>query len=170
MTIVTERPDVPKDYGLPDDDDGMLEWSWAEERLTVAMNYWISTVRPNGRPQASPVWGVWHEGVLYFDGSGETRRMKNIAANPEVSVHLESGDEVVILEGRSESAAVPPARDFAEKLAALYKAKYVDHAYAPEPDQWDEGGLYFVRPRKVLGWMLKPGMEFGRTYTRWRWV
>ncbi len=164
-----ERPDVPKDYGLPDDDDGMLEWSWAEERLARAMNYWIATVRPDGRPHATPVWGVWHEGTLYFDGSGETRRMKNISANPEVSVHLESGDEVVILEGRAESAPVPPDRAFATQLAGLYKAKYAAHEYAPEPSQWDEGGLYVIRPRRALGWMLKPGMEFGRTYTRWRW-
>lgn len=163
-----ERPEVPKDYGLPDDDAGLLEWSWAEERLAGAMNYWIATVRRDGRPHATPVWGVWHEGALFFDGSGETRRMKNIAANPEVSVHLESGDEVVILEGRAESAPVPPDRAFAAQLAGLYTAKYAAHEYAPEPDQWDEGGLYVVRPRKVIGWMLKPGIVFGTTYTRWR--
>lgn len=163
-----ERPEVPKDYGLPDDDAGLLEWSWAEERLAGAMNYWIATVRRDGRPHATPVWGVWHEGALFFDGSGETRRMKNIAANPEVSVHLETGDEVVILEGRAESAPVPPDRAFAAQLAGLYTAKYAAHEYAPEPDQWDEGGLYVVRPRKVIGWMLKPGIVFGTTYTRWR--
>ena len=76
---------------------------------------------------------------------------------------------VVILEGRAESAPVPPDRAFATQLAGLYKAKYAAHEYAPEPSQWDEGGLYVIRPRRALGWMLKPGMEFGRTYTRWRW-
>ncbi len=169
-TVVTERPEVPEGYGLPEDDEGILEWAWAEERLVGAMNYWISTVRPSGRPHATPVWGVWHEGALYFDGSDQARRMKNIAANPEVAVHLESGDEVVIVEGTAASETKPPKRELAEKLAALYTAKYAAHEYAPSPDQWDEGGLYVLRPRKALGWMLKPGMEFGKTYTRWRFT
>lgn len=169
VTPKRDRPEVPDGYGIPDDDDeGLLEWSWAEERLVASMNYWISTVRPSGRPHATPVWGIWHEGALYFDGSDQTRRMKNIAANPEISINLESGDEVVILEGTAASAEVPPQRALTEKLAALYSAKYAAHAYSPSPDQWDAGGLYVMRPRKALGWMLKPGIEFGSTYTRWR--
>ncbi|MGE3076886.1 MAG: pyridoxamine 5'-phosphate oxidase family protein [Dehalococcoidia bacterium] len=167
-TVITERPQVPEGYGLPDGDEGMLQWEWAEDRLTAAQNYWISTVRPDGRPHVTPVWGVWYEGALYFDGSDQTRRMKNIAANPEIAVHLESGDEVVIIEGSAASEDTPPARSLATKLAELYTAKYSAHSYAPSPDQWDGGGLYVLRPRKALGWTLRPGDEFGKTYTRWR--
>jgi len=163
-----ERPTVPEGYGCPEDDEGMLPWSWAEEQLTRAANYWFATSRPNGHPHSSPIWAVWMDGKLYFDGSPETRRMKNIAANPHVSVHLESGNEVVILEGTASTVAAPPDRALTERLAAAYTEKYREHAYAPTPDQWDEGGLYVMIPRLGLGWTLRPGDEFGRSYTRWR--
>lgn len=163
-----ERPQVPDGYGMPDDDEGMLPWSWAENQLLTAANYWFATVRPDGRPSTSPVWGIWHEGALYFDGSDQSRRMKNIAANPRVAVHLESGDNVVILEGSAATVGPPPPRDLAERLAGLYAQKYEKFSYAPAPDQWDEGGLYVLRPKIALGWTLQNMDEFGKTYTRWR--
>ncbi len=110
-----ERPQVPEGYGAPDTDEGLLPWEWAEQKLTEAPNYWFATVRPNGRPHASPIWGIWMDGALYFDGSPETRRMKNIAANPNVAVHLESGDEVVIIEGAAGAVAAPPDKALAEQ-------------------------------------------------------
>src|SRR3712207_9206562 len=94
-----DRPVLPKDYGVPETEEGMLPWSWALERLENARNYWFSTTRPDGRPHAMPAWAAWVDGVLYFEGSPMTRRARNIAANPALSVHLESGDEVVIREG-----------------------------------------------------------------------
>lgn len=167
---IVERPTVPDGYGIPESDEGMLPWTWAEERLEKATNYWIGTVRPDGRPHSTPVWAVWLDGTLYFDGSDQTRRMKNLAANPAVSIHLESGDEVVILEGTVEPVAPPPAKALAEAIAARYTAKYTAHSYAPAPDQWDQGGLYAMRPKIGLGWTLRAGEEFGKSYTRWRFA
>ena len=165
-----DRPKGPEEYGIPANDEGLLQWSWAEEQLRNAANYWIGTVRPDGRPHSTPVWGVWLDGALYFDGSPETRRMKNIVANPEVAIHLESGDEVVILEGRAEAVSRPPGRELAEDLARIYAAKYVAHNYTPAVDQWDNGGLCAMRPRVALGWTLRAGEEFGKSYTRWRFA
>jgi len=85
--------------------DTFLPWSHAEERLARSRSYWICTSRPDGRPHAAPVWGFWHEGALYFGTHQDTRKARNIARNPRVSVHLESGDDVVILEGVSEPVA-----------------------------------------------------------------
>ena len=164
-----ERPQIPDGYGTWNGDEGLIPWEWAEEKLKTGLNFWFATVRPDGRPHASPIWAVWLDGALYFDGSPETRRMKNIAANPEVAVHLESGDEVVILEGRAEAVPPPPDPALAKELAGIYTAKYPHHSYAPAPDQWNEGGLYVFRPRLGLGWTLREGEEFGKSYTRWRW-
>jgi hypothetical protein len=157
------RPVMPKGYGVPTDDEGLLPWSWAVERLEKASNYWFSTTRPDGRPHAMPAWAVWLDGVLYFEGSPETRRARNIAANPALVVHLESGAEVVILEGQAHAAG-GPARTLAERLAAAFTAKYADsHGYRPSPEQWDEGGLWAMRPRVAFAWS-----EFPRSATRWR--
>jgi hypothetical protein len=68
-----------------------------------------------------------------------------------VSLHLESGDEVVIVEGESKAAGKPPP-ELAEKIAQAYRTKYAHQGYAPEASQWDEGGLYEITPRKVLAW------------------
>lgn len=156
-----DRPVMPKDYGVPEHEDDLLPWSWAEERLRAARNYWFSTTRPDGRPHAMPAWAAWIDGKLYFDGSPETRRMRNLAANPAIVVHLESGDEVVIIEGEAHPSGRPD-RALAERLAADLAAKY-GPTYQPTPDQWDEGGLYVVRPRLAFGWSAFP-----TTVTRWR--
>lgn len=155
---------MPQGYGVPDTDEGLLDWPWAVERLESALNYWFSSTRPDGRPHAMPAWAVWLDGALYFEGSPATRRARNIAANPEVVVHLESGDEVVILEGRAEDAAAPE-RALAERLAAEFTAKYGNTRweYRPEPDQWDSGGLWALRPRVAFAWS-----DYPRDATRWR--
>lgn len=156
------RPQMPRDYGVPEDAASMVPWTWAAERLERARNYWFSTTRPDGRPHAMPAWAVWLDGALYFEGSPQTRRARNLAQNPALAVHLESGDEVVILEGEAHPAG-KPHRPLAERLAAAFTAKYAEtHDYRPEPTQWDEGGLWVMRPRVAFGWSTFPG-----TVTRW---
>ena len=158
-----DRPRLPNGYGVPESEEGMLPWSWAVERLEAARNYWFSTTRPDGRPHAMPAWAVWLDGALYFEGSPETRRARNLAANPALTVHLESGDEVVILEGDSVVAS-PPERALAERLAAAFTAKYAaTHDYRPAPEQWDRGGLWVLRPRVAFAWK-----DFPTSMTRWR--
>ena len=101
---------MPEGYGVPDTEEGVLDWSWAEERLEQALNYWFATTRPDGRPHAMPAWAVWLDGTVYFEGSPLTRRARNIAENPAVVVHLESGDDVVILEGEAHEVGKPERR------------------------------------------------------------
>ena len=157
------RPSMPADYGVPTDDATLLPWSWAVQRLTAARNYWFSTTRSDGRPHVMPAWAVWIDDALYFDGSPETRRMRNLVANPALAVHLESGDDVVIVEGQSREVGRPEGA-FAERLAAAFAAKYgPTHDYKPSPDQWNEGGLWVLRPRVAFGWD-----NFPKTITRWR--
>lgn len=143
------RPTFPQGY--VEHPTGILTWGEVLPRLVDAKNYWLCTVRPDGRPHTIPKWGVWVGGGLYFDGSLETRHARNIAVNPEVGVHLESGDEAVILEGRC--VVLPrPGMDLAEDLAQEYARKYAAHGYAPEPTELNEGWVFAVTPRVVLAW------------------
>src|SRR5919201_794233 len=102
------RPLLPKGYGVPASEAGMVAWSWAVEQLERARNFWFSTTRPDGRPHAMPAWAVWLDDALYFDGSPETRRGRNLALNPAIVVHLESSDHVVVLEAESAKLVGPP--------------------------------------------------------------
>jgi hypothetical protein len=154
------RPYVPE-YGIPDTEEGMLPWSHVAKRMEKALNYWICTVSPEGEPHATPVWGMWLNETFYFDGSPQTRRGRNMAANPHVAIHLESGDEVLILRGVVEQINGRD-REFSTRLAAGYAAKYQHKGYAPAPDTWDQGGLYVLRPRVVFAWT-----KFPQDTTRW---
>lgn len=143
----------------------MLEWDAVEQRLRSAVNYWLATSRPDGRPHVVPRWGVWLDGGFWYDGSPETRHVQNLTAAPDCVLHLESGTEVVIVEGISEIAA-PPGLELGTRLSEAMTSKYGDLGYSPEPDSWegtDSGGLRVLTPRKALAWF-----EFPADMTRFR--
>jgi nitroimidazol reductase NimA-like FMN-containing flavoprotein (pyridoxamine 5'-phosphate oxidase superfamily) len=141
------RPQVPHYYKFSQDPEGLLPWSYAVERLVAARNYWIATCRPSGAPHTTPLWGVWVDDVLYLDGSPETRWGRNLAANPQVSVNLESADDVVIVEGDAEFCVTDDK--LAQQIIDAWTAKY--GRLVPEPAD-EDGGVVTVRPRRVRAW------------------
>jgi Pyridoxamine 5'-phosphate oxidase len=105
-----------------------------------------------------PVWGVWLDDALYFGTSLGSRKARNLASRPEVVAHLESGDDVVIVEGVAEqvaaSEAVGPVED-------AYAAKYGLRPNLAE----SEGSTWFaVRPRVAYAWLET---DFPGTTTRY---
>ena len=137
--------------GYIENPKSLLSWQEVEQRLVTAKNYWLGSVHPDQRPHAVPVWGVWLQGRFYFDGSPQTRHARNIFNNPAIGVHLESGDEAVILEGVCRMLSQPPIA-LTEPVARAYREKYTRFGYSPQADQWDGGGLFEVTPGKVLAW------------------
>jgi hypothetical protein len=160
---MASRPHMPG-YGVPESDEGLVPWSHARERLEQARNYWLVTVRPDGRPHAVPLWGAWVDDAFYFEGGGAKAR--NLAANRAVVVHLESGDDVVIVEGIAEEIRRPERALFA-RIDAAFAARYDYRPSAnlagPDAEPYPEGGLYAVRPHVVLVWS-----QFPRDATRFR--
>ena len=152
---VVGRPEIPDGYGIPEDNKDLLPWSYVQEQMNAARNYWVCTVRPDGRPHVTPVWGVWIDDVLYIEGSLETRRAQNLRANPAVAVHLESGTDVVIIEGEAREVPKPDSA-LGQRLSEKYRDKYAAMGYAPGPDAWDNGGLFAVHPKTVLAWTKFP--------------
>jgi PPOX class probable F420-dependent enzyme len=148
---VASRPGFPG-YGISEEPEGMLAWGWALERLTTARNYWIVTARRDGHPHAAPVWGLWTGDAVLFSTSPSSRKGRNLARDPRVVVHLESGDEVVILEGEAERVVLDEAG------ADAYEAKY---AYRPEPGS--DGLWLAVPPRVAYAWLES---DYPRTATR----
>ena len=154
-TPTVARPHAPG-YGIPEHTEGLLSWEHVTQRLTAARNYWVDTADAAGHVHATPIWGGVVDGVLYVEGGPGTRRGRNIAENPNVVVHLESGDDVVILEGTAEHI-VSPDPELARRLVDALEGKYGAGGYHPSADQWDEGGLYAIRPRKAFAWTRFPG-------------
>jgi catechol 2,3-dioxygenase-like lactoylglutathione lyase family enzyme/nitroimidazol reductase NimA-like FMN-containing flavoprotein (pyridoxamine 5'-phosphate oxidase superfamily) len=142
------RPHFPPGY--LDQPKSFVAWEDVVTGLVEARNYWLCSVRPNSRPHAVPKWAVWINNRIYFDGSPQTRHARNIAANPFVTLHLESGDKVVIVEGTARE--VRPEPPLASAVAQAYTLKYAAVGYAPESTNWDAGGLFEITPLQVLAW------------------
>jgi nitroimidazol reductase NimA-like FMN-containing flavoprotein (pyridoxamine 5'-phosphate oxidase superfamily) len=139
---VASRPYQPDEsYGIPKSRKGLLPWSHVQERMAQAKVYWVSTVSADGRPHATPVDGIWMDGRLYFGGGEQTRRNRNLSANPAVCVHLESGSDVVILHGEAHELN-PAPRALAERLAQENLEKY---GYPSKPEDYNEFAQSSVR-------------------------
>lgn len=156
---IGHRPGMPQDYGMPTTTEGLLPWSRAVEQLGSARIYWLSTADKNGKPHSAPVWGLWLDGVLYFDGHPRTRWGRNLSSNPQLSVHLESGDHVVILEGKI-TPVMTMEREWAERIATAYCAKY--EVTFPSADDLETRGMWLFKPSAALAWD-----EFPATVTKW---
>ena len=147
---------MPAGYGIkaPTEGSGLLPWAFVTSRMETARNYWICTSAKNGTPHAAPVWGIWQKGRFYFSTDRESRKGRNLAARSAILVHLESGDEVVVIEGHAQPLAGSPLLD---ELDAVYFKKYAFHL---------EGhATYEVQPTKVFAWSES---SFPDTATRWR--
>lgn len=156
-----DRPVMPDGYGV---DTATLEvpWDSVVTKLVESPNYWLATSRPDGRPHVVPRWGVWLDGRFWYDGSPETVHVRNLEINPSCTINLESGTDVVIVEGESLRSA-PITGDLGTRLAAEYARKYGPE-YTPSADAWSDeiaGGMRHVVPNKVLAWS-----EFPKDLTR----
>jgi len=163
-----ERPTIPDGYGLPGTADGLLSWEAVEQRLRASLHYWLATVRPDGTPHSVPRWGVWLDGRFYYDGAATTRHVRNLEHNPACTLTLESGIEVVIIEGSSTATSAEPD-ELGARLASAFEKYHPD--YAPGPDSWsgEQGGGLLARdvarlqaqwgvitPKRALAWFAFP--------------
>lgn len=164
QALPTPQASAPILYGSRSPSSDLLPWSWAEDRLANAHNYWVSTVHPSTRPHSRPVWGVWLDTGFWFCTGGLARL--NLSDNDQISVHLEDAMRVVILEG----AAAPNTDATALKtVSETYSRKYdypVEPSHVGLRDQeGNEGPVFRVIPQVVFAWedeMSSP--------TRWTFV
>jgi general stress protein 26 len=149
------RPFMPG-YGIAaaTEGAGLLPWSFVEERMSASRNYWIASARQDGHPHVAPVWGLWHEGKCFFSTGSDSVKGQNLAANPQVSVHLESGDEVVILEGE---VTVVEDKTILSSLDQAYNKKYGLDMQGP-------GVIFELNAHKVFAWRE---VDFPTSATRW---
>lgn len=143
-----------------------LSWGEVAERLAGARNYWLSSTSPDGAPHAAPVWGVVVGDVPYLYSERRTRKARNLAADPRLVVHLESGDDVVIVRGTVADLGHPgQVPDVVAALAAKY-ASPADRQYLPDAEPAFDV-VYAVRPQSAMMWRLP---DYEASQRRWRGV
>jgi Pyridoxamine 5'-phosphate oxidase len=146
-----DRPVVPG-YGIPDTIDGVLPWTWARDRLERATIYWLATAGSDAAPHLVPIWGAWVADRWYVEG-GATRWQRHLRENPQLAIHVEFGDEVVIVEGRAIELAGPGEPLSSRILAGFEKYR---PGYAADAANWSAGGLWELRPTKAFAWSVFP--------------
>src|SRR5690349_3489467 len=100
---MTQRePTTTLDRSYSDPKATATPWAAGQAQLQQAEIFWLSTVRPDGRPHVTPLIAVYLDGVLYFCTGADERKAKNIAQNPHVilttgrnSIHEDGLDMVI---------------------------------------------------------------------------
>jgi PPOX class probable F420-dependent enzyme len=158
---VPDRPVMPGYGVLPaDQGSGLIPWPEIERRLTVSHDYWVATVRPDGRPHVMPVWGVWLDGRLWFSSGLRSRKARNLAADPRCTVTTDDARDPLVVEGRAERRADAAA---IEAFVAAINDKY-DAGMTTEFQDPAVNGTFAVRPVRAFG---LSGDDFVGSPTSW---
>lgn len=147
-------------------------WEQARVELKAAQVFWLSTVRPDGRPHVTPLLAIWLDGALYFCTGPTERKAKNLAQNPHCVLttgrnDLDGLDLVIEGIGSRMSGAAELRR-----VADTFESKYGPHFMAPEGTWYGLGDG--IREGKVLVYWVVPTTAFGFgkgnrfSQTRWR--
>jgi uncharacterized pyridoxamine 5'-phosphate oxidase family protein len=161
---VSSRLQMPG-YDSPEGSDGLIPWSWAEQRLKDSHNYWLATVRQDGRPHLMIVWGLWHAGVFYFITYRSSRKARNLESNAHCVISTEQAHEAVVVEGSAEQL-----RDveLLKLLLSLYQRKYDYDLSAMQKDILAlREPVFAVRPTVAFGLQEKAILQ---NATRWRFA
>ncbi len=162
MTVMIEPTvgpiDMGEGYGLPDT-AGVDHKPWPDVLAAIrdARNWWICTTRASGRAHAMPVWGVVIDQRILWSTSPASVKSANLRRQPEMVMHLESGDDVVIVEARAEEITVD---DLPASFVQVYSDKYGFEIDLSEPGY----GLWELHPSVVLVW---EEARFPETVARW---
>jgi hypothetical protein len=109
------------------------------------------------------VWGAVVSRDLYFFSERRTVKARHVAANPRVAVHLESAEDVVIVQGMLGDLGMP--RAYSDVMRAL-EVKYAspeDARYLPTADP-DFDVLWRLRPHRAMLWRLD---QYDASQARW---
>jgi nitroimidazol reductase NimA-like FMN-containing flavoprotein (pyridoxamine 5'-phosphate oxidase superfamily) len=163
------QPTTELDARYSGPDAAAMPWSRARAALEEAELFWLSTVRPDGRPHVTPLLAVWLDDSLHFCTGPAERKARNLDHNPHCVLTsgcnaLGKGLDLVV-EGR----AVPVRDDDTlHRLADRYESKYGEGWHFDVRDGAFDGGggeatVYRVTP--VIAFGFGKG-EFSQT--RWR--
>jgi pyridoxine/pyridoxamine 5'-phosphate oxidase len=118
-------PSATIDSRFSDPVAGPTPWPEAAHALEHAELYWLTTVRPDGRPHVTPLIGVSSDGVVHFCTGLREQKARNLEHSSRVA--LTTGNNTwargldVVVEG---TAVRVTDRESLLALAEAYETKY----------------------------------------------
>jgi len=124
---MTRTPTAELDEPYSGPDASPVSWARATESLDAAEVYWLSTVRPDGRPHVTPLAAVLLEGSLYFSTGQFEQKAHNLEKNSHCIITtgcntFYEGLDIVV-EG---DAIRTTDKSTLERLTELFAKKYDD--------------------------------------------
>lgn len=146
-------------------------WAEATDLLDTADVFWLSTVRPDGRPHVTTVLSVWLDGALYFCTGERERKAKNLAGNAHCAITtgcnaLDGGLDVVVEGAAARIRDEVRLRRVADRYAAKYGNdwRFAVRDGAFHGDAGNVALVFEVTPTTAFG--FGKGEPFSQT--RWR--
>src|SRR5580658_4664951 len=145
-------------------------WGRARLELEGAELYWLSSVRPDGRPHVTPLLGVWLDNAFCFATGSTERKAKNLAENGHCVVttgrNVLDGLDIVV-----EGTATGVDDDAGLRaVATALETKYGPHF--AEGGTWEDLGDA-IREHQVGVWRIVAAVAFGfskgEPYSQTRW-
>lgn len=146
MAPTARQMKLPPGYGNP---RKVLEWSDVARELEEAPQYWVASVRPDGRPHVVPRDGIWLDDAWYYGGSDDTVHNRNLETNRALTMHVGDGMKAIIVEGTAEKVA--PPEDVAVRLAEASNRKYAHYGMNATAASYT-AGVWALKPSRVLAW------------------
>lgn len=148
-------------------------WASALAVLGEAEVFWLSTVRPDGRPHVTPLLAAWSLGGMCFTTGGQERKAHNLENNPQCALttgtNALTGVDVVI-EGL---ASVVDERPDREQAVADFERKYGAHLTSPEGTWYGLGEAVVAGDVRLYRVAPTVGFAFGKlpvaSQTRYTW-
>src|SRR3954469_24183704 len=149
------------DIAAPDEGQGLLDWSWAVERLVKSHDYWLAPTWADGRPHLMPVCGARLAGAGWGATSLRSRKYANLARDPRCTITSDNAYEPVIIEGTAQVRRDEQSRRaFLDVTNAKYDTNYGLDFFDP-----DVNAVIEIAPTVVIG---LDEADFTGTPTRWR--
>ena len=107
----------------------------------------LATVRPDGTPQANPMWFSWDGTHLRFTNTTTRQKHRNVTAEPRIAMSVNDPDQpyrYLEVRGRVERIEPDPGAEFFAELAKRYGLE-LD---GPPGDAADRV-VFVVRPEAV---------------------
>jgi PPOX class probable F420-dependent enzyme len=107
----------------------------ALRRLEQELIGWVTTVNPDGQPQASPIWFLWDDGEILLYSRKRAPRNDNVVDRPLVAFNLESGpkgEDVVTAEGEARIARDEPPASANATYLSKYRGMLDEYGWTPE--------------------------------------
>jgi nitroimidazol reductase NimA-like FMN-containing flavoprotein (pyridoxamine 5'-phosphate oxidase superfamily) len=170
MATTQPRTDIDSRFSSPE--AAPTPWADGIKQIEEAGIFWLSTVRPDGRPHVTPLAAIWLDGAIYFCTGSSERKTLNLAKNQHVVIMtgcnlFNEGLDVVIEGDAVKTTDEATLQRFVDLLRAKYGSFFdfqvKEGGVSGGPDD-DVAPVFKVVQKRAFGFAR------GETFSQTRWT